>query len=462
MFSNCYIAFAQDNDKKVSIKVCGSGKTIDIAKQSALRSAIEQAYGTFISTNTEILNDNVIADRISSLSSGYIQSYEMLNESQFPDGSWGVTLKALLSLNKLASIVEAKGTDIEFKGDIFALNIKQQILNERGEKNAVSELIRLLHEPMQISFDYNIESSEPQSLDKENKNWEIPLVVSAFTNNNFDFCANYIIKTISALSLTTEEVVDLQKLNKDVYPIVVKYPNENKKNKEVFKIFYLRTRLSMLLLNSMIERWSLFTNSYTIQSGLDEIVACKVGENVHLGGWISENLANLAVLNFRGCLNQNEGIFISLLESQKKAATFSWKEKRTLSQIEQMTEIKVRPKGVFWSFKHGGLVVFEENGHGLVASVVEVGPMDWYNARTTCENATLFGYDDWSLPSKDELIKINNYIEQLGIRLLKDHTYWTNTENGYDSGYAWYFNNDGRFDVGTKGFGFYVRAVRAF
>jgi hypothetical protein len=43
-------------DKTVKIIVSGTGKTIEEAKSNALRSAIEQAFGAFISTKTEILN----------------------------------------------------------------------------------------------------------------------------------------------------------------------------------------------------------------------------------------------------------------------------------------------------------------------------------------------------------------------------------------------------------------------
>jgi hypothetical protein len=196
------VTFAQDADKTVSITVSGSGKTQDDAKQSALRSAIEQAFGAFISSKTEILNDQVVADQITSVANGNIQSFDILNESQLPNGSWGVTLKALVSVSKLTSFVEAKGIAIEIKGGMFALNIKQQLLNEQGEIKAVSEMVGLLHEPMQISFDYVIKSSEPKSLDAESKNWEIPLVVTATTNKNIDFCANYCIKTLTALSLS--------------------------------------------------------------------------------------------------------------------------------------------------------------------------------------------------------------------------------------------------------------------
>ena len=159
------ISQAQGSDKNISITVSGSGKTLEDAKQTALRSATEQAFGAFISSKTEMFNDQVVADQMASVSSGNIKSFSILNESPLPDGSWGVTLKALVSVDKLTSFVEAKGIAIEIKGGMFALNIKQQSLNELGEVKAVSEMVGLLHEPMQISFDYIIKSSDPKSLD---------------------------------------------------------------------------------------------------------------------------------------------------------------------------------------------------------------------------------------------------------------------------------------------------------
>ena len=118
-----HIVFAQDSDKTVTITSSGSGKTKDEAKQAALKSAIEQAFGAFISTKTEMFNDQVVADQMSSVSSGNIKSFSILNESQLPDGSWGVTLKVLVSVSKLTSFVEAKGIAIEIKGGLLASNI---------------------------------------------------------------------------------------------------------------------------------------------------------------------------------------------------------------------------------------------------------------------------------------------------------------------------------------------------
>lgn len=432
-------ATAQDENKNVSITVSGSGKTLDDAKQSALRSAIEQAFGAFISTKTEIFNDQVVADQMSSVSSGNIQSYQMLNESQLPDGTWGVTLKALVSISKLSSFVEAKGIAIEIKGGMFALNIKQQLLNEQGEIKAVSEMVGLLHEPMQISFDYVIKSSEPKSLDAESKNWEIPLAVTATTNKNIDFCANYCIKTLAALSLSTEEVTSYKSLNKAVYPVKIIYNG-------VDKIFYLRKQSSINTLSTLTSQWEFYTRLFAVQSGMDE----------------SNGNGEGRLHSFSNSRNYNNDVkTINFLTSGQQAATFSWQDERTLSQIEQMTGYKVKPRGVVSQFKHGGFVVYEKDGHGLVAAIIDLEPMDWNTAITACEELILNGYSDWHLPTKEELNALYVNLYPIGVGGFASAYYWSSSE-GANYG-AWYQYFDGGnqnyiVKMGTSA----VRAVRAF
>ncbi len=74
------VIFSQTENKDVTITTVGSGKTIEGSTQSALRSAIEQAFGAFISAKTEIVNDALIRDEIISVSNGNIKSYEIINQ----------------------------------------------------------------------------------------------------------------------------------------------------------------------------------------------------------------------------------------------------------------------------------------------------------------------------------------------------------------------------------------------
>jgi predicted RNase H-like HicB family nuclease len=125
-------AYSQDI-KNVTLVVSGQGKTQEEAKQNALRSAIEQAFGTFISSKTEILNDDIVKDEIVSVANGSIQNFEIISETQIPNDGYSSSLKATVSVTKLTSYVESKGIAIEFKGGIFAANMRQKTLMEEAK-----------------------------------------------------------------------------------------------------------------------------------------------------------------------------------------------------------------------------------------------------------------------------------------------------------------------------------------
>ena len=84
-----------------------------------------------------------------------------------------------------------------------------------------------------------------------------------------------------------------------------------------------------------------------------------------------------------------------------------------------------------------------------------------------CDTLTLGGYNDWFLPSKDELNKLYENIGQgnaLGLGNVggfANNNYWSSTD--YDNGYAWRQNfGNGDQYLTNKNYYFNVRAVRAF
>ena len=408
-------AYAQD-EKIVTLTVSGQGKTKDEAKQNALRNAIEQAFGSFISSKTEIFNNQVVVDQITSVSNGNVQSYEILNESQIPNGSWGVTLKALVSIDKLTSFVQAKGVEVEINGGMFAVNIKQQLLNEQGEKIAINQLVGLLHEPMQIAFDYVVNTSDPRSIDGDSKEWLIPLEVIGTANKNIDFCAIYFIKTIEALSLSSEEVINYKSLNKDIFSVTVDYKGES-------KTFYLRKQSSINSLITFASFWEFYTRLFYLESGLDE--------SSEIDNTIIDY--NDKIHNFININDNNRGLYINFLNSGQQASKYSWKTKFTHSQIEKLKGYKVIPSGVVSEFKNGGFVFKEENGHGLVVSITDELAIDFQSAKTFCDNLVFNGYDDWRLPSIEELKLLDDFTNQLGINnFIIPGINWSSTEKSKD------------------------------
>jgi hypothetical protein len=420
--------FAQTENKDVTITASGSGATQEVAKQVALRSAIEQAYGAFISTKTEMFNDQVVADEMISVSAGNIKSYEILNQDSLPDGRWGLTLKAVVSIDKLTSFVEAKGGTVEIKGGLFALNIKQQLLNEQGEIKAVAEMIGILHEPMQTAFDYSIKSGEPKSIDAESKNWAIPLEVTATCNKNMEFCANYFIKTLKALTLTENEKEIYKSLNKKVFEFSLDFA-ENRYT------FYLRKQQSIKAIESFCSNWFFYTHLFEVYDGVDTILGSCTPSEIYR----------------RKCPWQNLEYF-KFLSAGQIFVKYNSVLMKSLRQIESMTNLSVKPRGIVSNYKNGGYIVFEKNGHGLVAALFDLGDgIDWNSAYEACNELDINGYSDWRLPDEDELWLIYKYLGGKGIGGFKSpgRYYWSSTFSSYDGSYKSIDVVDGRSSSGT-------------
>jgi hypothetical protein len=115
-------------------------------------------------------------------------------------------------------------------------------------------------------------------------------------------------------------------------------------------------------------------------------------------------------------------------------------------------------------FKYGGFVVYEKNGHGLVVALMDLGPFDWDEAVRICEQLEWNGYNDWRLPTKDELNLVYKKLKKNKVGGFANAYYWSSTESGYD-GYAWEQDfSTGRqgFNPGYRPYNCYVRAVRSF
>lgn len=106
-------AIHAQEDKIVTLSVTGNGNTIEEAKTNAQFPAIEQTFGAFISSKTEILNDVLVKDEIVSISKGHIQNFDIISEIETPKGDFVTTLSAVLSITNLIKFVESKGYSIE-------------------------------------------------------------------------------------------------------------------------------------------------------------------------------------------------------------------------------------------------------------------------------------------------------------------------------------------------------------
>jgi len=82
-------------------------------------------------------------------------------------------------------------------------------------------------------------------------------------------------------------------------------------------------------------------------------------------------------------------------------------------------------------------------------------------AAKLCDDLVLNGYDDWYLPSKDELNELykNKYL--IGGFSTKKDFYWSSSEHNFNNAWLQYFNDGSQYYY-FKYYTYRVRAVRAF
>jgi hypothetical protein len=225
--------FSQDNT--VMLIVSGQGKNTEESRNNALHSAIEQAFGSYISSNTTILNDQVIKDEIVSVSNGNIQKYEIINETNLSNGYSATTLKVIVSINKLTTFCVSKGIKVEFEGGLFAANIKLQQLQEKNELISWKSTYDILMHIVEQSFEKEIKVLEPVLLTEDK--WKISININFKTNKNFENILNQTFSFIKSISLSENEKDNYLKLGKSIY--ILSIP----KGKKSLEAFYFRNKL---------------------------------------------------------------------------------------------------------------------------------------------------------------------------------------------------------------------------
>lgn len=454
-----------DSNKSVTLTVSGTGKTLEEARLNALRSAIEQAFGAFISSKTEILNDKLIKDEIVSVASGNVEKYDVVSQIEIPNNGFAITLNAIVSISKLTSFAESKGVVVEFKGGMFATNIKLQKLNERSENIALKELYILMHEKFQTIFDYNIESKNPE-LNEDQTNYNIPITVTAVANNNLKESVNYLINNLKSLSLKESEIQDYVNLKKRVYKVNLSFNNVN-------YTFYLRYYWSFQWLKQLSDSWGFYLGNYKVENGISSIegpgsidfITYEISSrNINTPPFVlardrdgfpdytwkddkftwvefSNGLMNFKMITFSNSENE---LNFRIPAINSTVAKFEWNDVRTLSELEKISNYSVKQNGVVSQFKNGGYVVYEKDGHGIVVcpyfldtknkwggedklidtgeklfdgklNTEKISKISEDNIAKDCMKFKVLGYNDWVIPSAEEMKMVLNKLYLTGI-----------------------------------------------
>jgi hypothetical protein len=137
-----------------------------------------------------------------------------------PDGSYTSVLKATVSIGKLATFCESKGIAVEFKGGLFAANIKLQELNKKNEEAIMKNLYIIANTIITKGlFDFSIKVEEPVQISggSDVGKWDVKLNITSKPNKNLNSVIQILVSTLSNIALSETEIQDYKSKNIKVF-----------------------------------------------------------------------------------------------------------------------------------------------------------------------------------------------------------------------------------------------------
>ena len=188
----------------IKLTVSGQGNTEQVAIDNALRNAIEQTFGSFVSANTTILDDELVKDEIVSVSKGNIKSYKKIDTIE-KNGTYDVSIEAIVSVGNLVEYARSRGSECELSGNAFTAELRRTKLNQQNTVIALEHLVSQLTAIAERGlFDYTLEAN-PYA------DGSVDIKVNVIPNDNYKHFNELISSTLLSLSLTNEQVQNMDK-----------------------------------------------------------------------------------------------------------------------------------------------------------------------------------------------------------------------------------------------------------
>ena len=300
-----FFSINSSGQETVELKTTGFGFNESMAQTDALRKAIEEAYGAFISSNTEILNDELIKDEIVTVSNGNIIGFDLINKGKSDSETFFGTYKVKVSLTKLTEYAQSKGFSVEVSGGLFAADMKLKKLYKSNEEKSVLAALGVFDSYIKKGFDFNIAVESPTLNPNKKTDYEEyqnNLIVEVSLNKNFIQGVNYINSVFESLTLNESEVQDYYNKNIPLFPVSLTLQKQGKKNKTLNKTYYLRSEKSLLDFYKVSARIAAYPFMAIIKKSYDtfeeEILPSKIFINtLYTGKVISYDFKFIPCLN---------------------------------------------------------------------------------------------------------------------------------------------------------------------
>jgi len=224
LIGSCSILKSQDDG--ITICATGYGENMDQAITASVRSALEQTFGVFLTSDTRTeINESTsselelsVVDEMASLTNGNIVSYEVISSGLLETGEAMVTTRCTIALEPMQSFVQSKGHSATFSGGLFGRAIKLRELNILAEDAAMQDLVDMTRLMLATAVDFDVAPGDPQQSDND---WILPLTIKCKWNSNFTTWKTHFIQSLEGMAMDENEIEDFQNSRQDVVAVSI-------------------------------------------------------------------------------------------------------------------------------------------------------------------------------------------------------------------------------------------------
>ena len=211
-------ANAQTNQIETVIAF-GTGVNQVDALYNAKINAMDQIFGTFISTKTVITNDSVAMNNVISITNGKITNYEIIKTDKTEFG-YIITIKVSANLQNLVAFCKTIGIESYIQGSMYSDNLASKLKNKENEIKLLNNFSETFKNEIPTIFDYMISTNDPIKASNSEK-FLIKINCEFVLNKNYNSILNVLIDLINEIGIKESELPDFKKSNLDYLPIFI-------------------------------------------------------------------------------------------------------------------------------------------------------------------------------------------------------------------------------------------------
>ena len=211
-------ANAQTNQIETVIAF-GTGVNQVDALYNAKINAMDQIFGTFISTKTVITNDSVAMNNVISITNGKITNYEIIKTDKTEFG-YIITIKVSANLQNLVAFCKTIGIESYIQGSMYSDNLASKLKNKENEIKLLNNFSETFKNEIPTIFDYMISTNDPVKASNSEK-FLIKINCEFVLNKNYNSILNVLIDLINEIGIKESELPDFKKSNLDYLPIFI-------------------------------------------------------------------------------------------------------------------------------------------------------------------------------------------------------------------------------------------------